>query len=113
VQYSEAMAKKTPEPWYQPQAMGEVCPLCGRLIPASERSLHHLVPKTKGGRHTEAMHRICHRQIHALFSEAELADRYPTVEALLSNEAIQTFVRWVRAKPDNFYERTRRIRRTR
>jgi hypothetical protein len=113
VQYSEAMAKKTPEPWYQPQAMGGVCPLCGRLIPASERSLHHLVPKTKGGRHTEAMHRICHRQIHALFSEAELADRYPTVEALLSNEAIQTFVRWVRAKPDNFYERTRRSRRTR
>jgi hypothetical protein len=50
----------------------------------------------------------CHRQLHALFSETELAQRYSTAEALLSDEAVRTFVRWIRTKPNDFYERTRR-----
>jgi hypothetical protein len=37
-----------------------------------------------------------------------LAQRYSTVQALLANEAVRTFVRWVRTKPNDFYERTRR-----
>ena len=30
-----------------------VCPLCERPIPESQKDAHHLVPKSKGGRHTE------------------------------------------------------------
>ena len=48
-----------------------ICPLCERKIPPSQRDAHHLVPKSKGGRHTEYLHRICHRQIHALYTETE------------------------------------------
>jgi hypothetical protein len=66
------------------------------------------MPKTKGGTDVAALHRICHRQLHALFSENELAQRYSTVEALLTDEAVRTFVRWVRTKPIDFYERSRR-----
>ena len=39
----------------------EVCPLCGREIPINEHDAHHLIPKSKGGRKTEFLHRICHR----------------------------------------------------
>ncbi|MDR5782874.1 HNH endonuclease [Caballeronia sp. LZ065] len=103
------MARRTPEPWYHPPA-DEVCALCGRLVPPAERDLHHMVPKSQGGRQTAVLHRICHRQLHALFTEKELAQRYSSVEALLAHEAVRGFVEWVKTKPDSFYQRTRRSR---
>ncbi|BCQ28127.1 HNH endonuclease (plasmid) [Caballeronia sp. NK8] len=103
------MAKRIPEPWYHPP-QEEVCALCGRAVPSAERDLHHLVPKSQGGRQTAVLHRICHRQLHALFTEKELAQCYSSVEALLAHEAVRSFVDWVRTKPDGFYQRTRRAR---
>jgi hypothetical protein len=82
------------------------CPLCARLIPASQRDAHHLIPKSKGGKQTEFLHRICHRQVHALFNETELMRSYNTLEALLSDSEMQRFVAWVKLKPDDFFERT-------
>lgn len=103
--------KRDPEPedWQIPAAP-EVCPLCGRGIPPGQRDEHHLVPKVKGGKVTQYMHRICHRQIHALFSEAELARRYNSVEALIEHEEVRKFVAWVKTRPDGFIERTKRSR---
>lgn len=89
------------------------CPLCERLIPLSQRDAHHLVPKSKGGRHTEYLHRICHRQIHALFTETELARQLNSVEALLAHPDIASFVTWVKNKPDDFMERTSKSKRIR
>lgn len=88
-----------------------ICPLCGRDIPPSQREAHHLVPKSKGGRHTEFLHRICHRQIHALFTETELARQYQTVDALLEHDEIARFVKWVAKKPPGFHERARKSQR--
>ncbi|CAM8651080.1 HNH nuclease [Comamonadaceae bacterium] len=88
-----------------------VCPLCERKIPTSQRDAHHLVPKSKGGRHTEYLHRICHRQIHALFTETELARQFNSVEALLTHPDVALFVAWVKTKPDDFMERTRKSQR--
>ena len=85
-----------------------VCPLCGRQIPSSQRDAHHLVPKSRGGRETAWLHRICHRQLHALFSEGELASRYNHVDALLAHPDVLRFVQWVRSKPPDFHERTRK-----
>ena len=87
------------------------CPLCDRKIPPSQRDAHHLVPKSKGGRHTAYLHRICHRQIHALFTETELARQFNSVEALLAHPDIAHFVQWVKTKPDDFMERTRKSQR--
>lgn len=89
------------------------CPLCQRAIPVAQRDAHHLVPKCKGGRHTEYLHRICHRQIHALFTETELARQYNTVEALLAHPDVARFVAWVQTKDDNFAERTAKSQRLR
>lgn len=85
-----------------------VCPLCEREIPPSEQDAHHFVPKSKGGRETTLLHRICHRQIHALFSETELARQYNTPQALLMHPQVQTFVQWVRRKPNDFFEKSRK-----
>jgi hypothetical protein len=94
----------------QKAAAVEICPLCQRPIPASQRDLHHWVPKLKGGRETSALHRICHRQVHALFSETELANHYATAEQLLAHDSFGQFIQWVKTKPDGFYERVRSSR---
>lgn len=86
------------------------CPLCGRPVPPDQQDAHHLVPRSQGGRETVILHRICHRQIHALFGETELARHYHSAQALLAHPQVQAFVQWVRRKPDGFYERTRKSR---
>lgn len=90
-----------------------ICPLCERPISDAQKDAHHLIPKSRGGRHTEYLHRICHRQIHALFSEAELERQYNNVEALLGHPEMARFVAWVRTKPEDFYERARKSQRLR
>ncbi len=100
------------EPWYVPAA--EVtCPLCERVIPPSQQDEHHLVPRLKGGKETQTMHRICHRQIHALFTESELARQFNTADALLEHPEVQKFVAWVKRKPPEFYESSRMSNRKR
>lgn len=68
--------------------------------------MHHLIPKSQGGKETIPLHPICHRKIHALFNEKELARRFQTIEALRANEDIQSFVTWIKGKPPDFYRRT-------
>ncbi|OYY58612.1 MAG: hypothetical protein B7Y05_11260 [Polynucleobacter sp. 24-46-87] len=88
-----------------------ICPLCDRVIPNSQRDEHHLIPKSHGGRQTAALHRICHRQIHAILTEIELARQYNTIEQLKLHADLASFIEWVRLKPDEFFERTRKSRR--
>ena len=83
-----------------------LCPICNRNIPASQKDAHHLIPKSKGGKSTEYLHRICHKQIHALFNENELARTFNTAESLKNHPNMQNFINWVKAKPDTFYEKT-------
>lgn len=79
-----------------------ICPLCGRDIPQSQRDEHHLVPRSKKGKETQTLHRACHRQIHMLFTENELASVYNSPEALLEHPDIQKFVAWIATKPNDF-----------
>jgi 5-methylcytosine-specific restriction endonuclease McrA len=90
-----------------------VCPLCDRPIPASQRDAHHLVPRSRGGVETVWLHRICHRQVHALFTEAELERHYANADALRSHPEMARFLDWVRRKPGDFFERTRKSQRLR
>jgi hypothetical protein len=96
-----------------PARDADTCPLCDRAIPPAQRDAHHLVPKSKGGRQTEFLHRVCHRQIHALLTETELARQYATVEALLAHREVQAFVTWVKTKPEDFFVRSRKSTRVR
>ncbi len=85
-----------------------VCPLCGRVIPEeAPQSRHHLVPRLKGGKggETVLLHAICHKEIHATLSEAELARSYATVEALRTHPRLAKFIRWVAKRPPGFNSR--------
>lgn len=83
------------------------CPLCDRPIPPEEVDAHHFVPKSQGGKETRDLHRICHRQVHALFTESELARHYSTPEALRAHPDMARFLAWVSKRPPGFHERVR------
>lgn len=93
-----------------------VCPLCGRPIPPdAKQSLHHLIPKLKGGKGGPVvlLHQICHNEIHATCTEAELAREYNTVEALRRHPRLSKFIRWVAKRPPTFHSKTPGPRRKR
>jgi 5-methylcytosine-specific restriction endonuclease McrA len=85
----------------------ELCPLCGRRLGDKNLDRHHLIPRLKGGKRTELMHIVCHRKIHSVFSESELANKYNTVDALLEHEEIQKFVKWVKNRPIDYLDSSR------
>ena len=82
-----------------------LCPLCGREIPPDvKQSEHHLIPKLKGGKGGPKvlMHHICHREVHASLTEAELARSYNTPEALRAHPRLAKFAKWVGKRPPGF-----------
>ncbi len=86
-----------------------ICPLCDRPIPPdAPQSLHHLVPKLRGGKGgpTVLIHQICHNEIHATLSEAELARVYNTPDALRGHPRLAKFFKWVAKRPPDFHSKT-------
>ncbi|CAN5348858.1 hypothetical protein BH10PSE17_BH10PSE17_25850 [soil metagenome] len=92
-----------------PDSIGD-CPLCGRPMHLATSNRHHLVPRSRGGRDTQYLHRICHAKLHATFTEKALAREFNSVEALLTNPEIAAFVEWVRTKPIDFVSTSRKSR---
>ncbi|MEM9584229.1 MAG: HNH endonuclease [Pseudomonadota bacterium] len=93
-----------------------ICPLCDRPIPRGvKQSLHHLIPKLKGGKGgpTVLLHHICHKEIHASLTEAELARRYNTPAALKTHPRLEKFISWVQKRPPEFQSKTTGGRRKR
>ena len=87
-----------------------ICPICLRPVPEGARaSRHHLTPVLKGGarKGTVLVHHICHQAIHARFSEAELARRLATPEAIRAAPEMAEFLAWITGKPDGFHAPTR------
>ncbi|SFR36254.1 hypothetical protein SAMN04488002_0766 [Litoreibacter janthinus] len=84
------------------------CPLCRRPIPPdAKQSLHHLIPKLKGGKGgpVALLHQICHNEIHATLSEADLARSYNTPDALRAHPRLKKFVDWVANDRPTFIQR--------
>ena len=84
----------------------QTCWLCER--PLGERiEWHHPVPKSKKGRETVPVHPICHRTIHANFTNSELARMGNDVEELRNFPALVKFLKWIANKPPDFHAKTR------
>lgn len=81
------------------------CWLCGREL-GRRIEWHHPVPKSRGGRLTVPLHPICHRTIHANFTNAELARTGESPDALHANPVVARFVAWIADKPADFHART-------
>ena len=80
-----------------------VCWLCGR--PLGRRvERHHPHPKSRGGRVVVPVHPICHRALHAAFSNRDLATMG---EAVIASPELSLFLRWIANKPPDFHAPTR------
>ena len=69
---------------------------------------HHMVPKCRGGKETEYLHKICHRKIHSIWTEKELEKEYNDSEKIKEHEEMQNFIKWVNKKEPDFYDRNER-----
>lgn len=99
------MAKRSKFGWDDEEAATEApvlnCWLCERPIGAVTE-WHHPVPKSRGGKAREPVHPICHRTIHANFTNSELTKQYATPDALRSHSEIGRFIDWIAYKPPDF-----------
>lgn len=86
-----------------------VCELCQRDCP--KLTVHHLVPRQQTKRRNKR-HRAdlgptidicspCHKQVHTLFTNKELAAELYSADLLRSHPAMEKFLKWV-AKQDPF-----------
>ncbi|MFE8700305.1 HNH endonuclease [Cytobacillus sp. FJAT-54145] len=77
------------------------CELC--LREGVEITVHHLTPKELGGTFlpTANLCLPCHKQIHALYTNEELAIRMNTIERLRDDEKIRRFIKWVQKQPSS------------
>lgn len=87
------------------------CPICGHEYGKTEMTRHHLVPKSRKGRVTVSICRSCHRQVHALYTEKELEQRFDTLDKLVAAEEMQRWIRWIRKRRPNGRLRTRSSKR--
>jgi len=86
------------------------CWLCSRPL-GRKIEWHHPTPKSRGGRITVPVHPICHRTLHAFFSNAELGQFERKRLAPASQPRLDGFMRWIAGKHPDFNAPTRTRRR--
>ncbi len=88
-----------------------VCELCQRAD--TELTRHHLIPRARHGKgkirrdfgkaeltgRLAMLCRACHKFVHTVLSERQLANEYNTVGQLLAHPEIAKFVGWVAKRP--------------
>jgi ATP-dependent protease Clp ATPase subunit len=85
------------------------CELCGREINCL--TVHHLIPRQETKRKkavpgpTAMLCHACHKQIHSLFTNRQLASDLNSLEKLRDNPDMKRFLAWVSKQDPN-----RRIR---
>ncbi|OLP63702.1 hypothetical protein BACPU_29230 [Bacillus pumilus] len=90
-----------------------LCELCGRQDVL--RTEHHLTPKEEGGTWlpTAFLCIPCHKQVHALYSNHELAVRLNTLDALRHDEKLVSYIKWIRKQPASKLVKTKKSRQRR
>jgi hypothetical protein len=84
------------------------CPLCDRpMVAGPSVDQHHPVPRSHGGQAAVTMHKICHRAIHAMLSERDLAEEFSDFGKLRAHPMLAQFIAWVQKRPPEYYDRTR------
>ncbi|MGN1401462.1 MAG: HNH endonuclease [Bacillus sp. (in: firmicutes)] len=92
---------------FKKQEQGQ-CQLCGRHPVIMTK--HHLTPKELGGTllPTAMLCIPCHKQIHALYTNEEIAARLTTIKELQADPKLAKFLKWIRKQPAERLPRTRK-----
>ena len=79
--------------------MNERCALCKRK--GTQLTKHHLLPREEGGmvEHIVLLCEACHRQIHALYTNKELAVRLNTLQKLKGDSKIKRYIQFIIKQP--------------
>ena len=108
-----------------PITASERCQLCERAgVPLTR---HHLIPRSQHHKRyvrlafsrDERLSRIawlcaaCHKYLHAVFEERELAMRLHSVESLRAHPEVRRFADWLGSKPPDFAPRVHTMKRPR
>ncbi len=90
------------------------CPLCGReMLTGNGLDRHHWVPRSAGGTDWDWLHQVCHRMVHRVFSDAELAAAYSDAASIRAHPEMARFIAWVRRKPPGYVDWPKSPRRNR
>jgi hypothetical protein len=99
---------------YSSAGSEQKCELCER--PVAKLTVHHLVPVSQGRRAgqkstalpTALLCGACHRHLHTVFSNRDLARELASLDKLKETLQIQRFLGWVRKQYPNKHIRVRR-----
>lgn len=85
-----------------------MCELCQRED--LETTVHHLTPREMGGAMLERadLCHACHKQIHAIYSNQELAVRLNSILLLRDDPEIMKYLKWVKKQPATKLSRVRK-----
>ncbi|MDO5293767.1 MAG: HNH endonuclease [bacterium] len=88
--------------------MEGTCELCHRQNTILTK--HHLLPREEGGKeeHIALICEDCHKHIHALYTNKELAIRLNTIDALLQDEKIKKYLKFICKQPASKKVRSRK-----
>ena len=94
-------------------AQNHICELCNRNV--SIITKHHLIPLQKGGKKFETLSLCptCHAQIHALFTNRELATHYHSLNSLKSDKKIIKFLKFIQNVPGDYHIEIKKSRHVR
>lgn len=89
------------------------CALCGRPFPPRQPTCHHCLPREEGGtcEHIEMLCAQGHGMVHATYTNAALAQLFPTIEQLCAAPELKKFHTWVRKQPPSRRKRNHPRRR--
>ena len=82
------------------------CPICDRdMWEGNSIDKHHMVPKCRGGKQTEYLHKVCHRKIHSIWSEKELEKEFNDPVIIREHEEMIKFIKFIKKKDPDYYDR--------
>ena len=84
------------------------CELC--LREAQRYTVHHLVPRAQGGKFgpRARLCATCHRQLHAMFTEATLAKELNSLVSIRNHPEMRRYLKWMRKQKEGATFRVRR-----
>jgi len=89
--------------------MEKQCGICFRDVKSTSK--HHIKPKSRGGKNDDTVPacKTCHRQVHALYTEKELA--LMSFEDLLKQPDMSKYLKWIRGRKGEFKAKRSKRRR--